>query len=106
MVRPASLTCRVCGPVSDYEVKPNGPHQEARCTRCHSYIKHLPRERNHPPLEQVDLTSERIFFGIHRDKSIAEISAIDPKYVRWLSREAHSEWVRQLADLAIEEFGL
>lgn len=63
------LICRNCFSVNDYVTKKNGPHVQATCRLCGTFITFLATD---PP---------RLYFGKYKNQAIADIQNID--YLEW-----------------------
>lgn len=67
------LTCPRCRSVDTFYTVTKGPHQTARCSICHTYIKHLPSQ---------EVTGESIMhFGKYKD---LKLKNIPPDYLLWM----------------------
>ena len=66
------MLCKHCGEI-DPAIHQNGPHLSAYCTKCGSFIKHVPKS-------ETDFTMP---FGKYKGLAASELVVKDRQYAQW-----------------------
>ena len=82
------MLCKHCGDV-EAAIRQNGPHLSAYCTKCGSFIKHVPKS-------DTDFTMP---FGKYKGVAASEIVRDDRAYAMWAVENMDKLSVRYISIL-------
>ena len=94
------MTCKKCGSEETIESQ-NGPHTQARCAKCNSFIKFIPKQ-----VGEINWATQVVYFGKYKDRLFKDIAIVDPKYIRWMAETFKKNKMKQISEEAIFEFKL